>query len=195
MGYTDKTWEVVNKVIADNDVKSMVDLGAQNDFSQPNLPAPYVRSIMESRGIDYIAIDLNGEDGCLVLDLSKQIHIGSFPLVMDAGTSEHVGNDGKPDIESFYNCWLNKFNLCEMLGIIVSENPKTGNWIGHGFSYVSKDFYEKLSKIAQLDIVVLEEHPACGNTTDGYNIICVMKKYGEGFPTFEEFKTLDVRTS
>jgi hypothetical protein len=45
-----------------------------------------------------------------------------------------------------------------------------------------------LSRVSGLYVVEIGEHPASGNTTDGYNIWCIMKKVENLFPTFEQFK-------
>lgn len=195
MGYTQHSWDIVNYAIDNFKPKSMVDLGSQNNYAQPNLPAPFVRATIEPMGIEYTSIDLSGEDGCLVLDLTKPIKIGQFPLVCDMGTSEHLGKGGKYDVEAFYNGWLNKHNLCEIGGIIISENPKSESWPSHGFQYMTNGFYEGLEKVSDYEILDLHSWPACGNEKDGWNIVCVMKKNGDKFPDLETFSKLDFRTS
>ena len=133
-------------------------------------------------------IDLNGENGSSVIDLSKPMEINEqYDLVTDFGTSEHVE-------KSLYNCWANKFNLCKTGGFILSENPKTGNWKGHGFHYYTLEFYEKLAEVCpSLELLFVGETPAHGNSIDGWNVYCLFRKVGESWISAEQFKTLDIR--
>lgn len=195
MGYTQHTFDLVDNAIALINAKSMIDLGAQNNYAQSNLPAPFVRETY-NKNLSYASIDLSGEDGALPLDLSVGIDIGKVhDLVVDAGTSEHIGKGGKFDWKAYYNCWLNKHHLLKVGGIMVNENPKTGNWPGHGFNYVSQEFYQELVSLSGYELIDLHEHPAMHNTTDGWNVVAVMKKVSEKFPSFEQFKKLPLKKS
>ena len=199
MGYTGFSKQIINTVIKTYDPKSVIDLGAQQDYDQPNLPAPYIDGWYKDKGMEYHSVDANGENESWVKDLGvypmEDISYDRFDLVVDAGTSEHIEQDGAFSWEAIYNCWLNKHNLLKEDGIMVSENPKTGNWPGHGFNYVSKEFYRQLEAATDYHIILLDEHPAMGNDTDGWNVICVMQKRSDKFPTFEEFQTLDLKTA
>lgn len=195
MGYTGKTIELIDLVI--DKVQTVIDLGAQNDYRANYLPAPYVRNTYyKEKDKQYDSIDLSLEDGAFGFDLS-QLH--EFPrqydLLVDAGTSEHVGNNGKFGWRAIYNCWKNKHNLVKVGGFMVNENPKTGNWPGHGFNYYTTDFYKRLAAIADYSLINLGEHPAMGNTTDGWNVYCVMQKTKENFITFEQFKECGIKTN
>ncbi|HYG49276.1 MAG TPA: hypothetical protein VD905_00160, partial [Flavobacteriales bacterium] len=175
-------------------------------------PAPYANEYYNAKGLKYACIDLNEENHAFKIDLSKpftgKIHLNDgsayspegenemlFDLITDYGTSEHVGKDGKHNIEAYYNCWKTKYDLLKVGGVMISENPKTGNWPGHGFNYVDKNFYLRLCGFLGFDLITLEEHPAMGNTTDGWNVVCVFVKRRPDFITLEEFKTLGVKTS
>ncbi len=196
MGYTSHTIQLIEKFVNEEFTSSpfVIDLGAQNNYSQPNLPAPYMSEWYKERGVEYLSIDINGENGSLPIDLSIPLttNIKQACILVDAGVSEHIEKGGKHDIEAFYNCWKIKHDLLRVSGILFSENPKTGNWPGHGYNYVSKEFYLELEKISGLEIIDLHEHPAMGNDQDGWNIVCSMVKMTDKFPTLEEFKTLPV---
>lgn len=196
MGYTQHTFDKVMEIFRDNSIKQVLDLGAQNDYRKGNLPAPYMSEVYKEMGVHYISIDANGENKSLDWDLGKElIFLSPFDIVVDAGTSEHVGKNGKFDWLAIYNCWLNKHNALRVGGYMYSENPKTGNWPGHGFQYYTSDFYVKLAGMTDYEIQQLGQHPACNNTKDGWNIFCMMKKKSEVFPTFEQFKTLPLKQS
>lgn len=183
MGVTSFDIQLLERLL--NGVKSVCELGAQNNYAQPRLPAPYMREWYEARGIEYDSIDLSKEDGCIVKDLSiAQKWERQYDLVTDFGTSEHVSD--------YYNCWLNKWNLCKNGGVIISENPKTGNWPRHGKHYLDILFYYDLVAKIGADLLHAGEHPAMGNTTDGWNIWGVIRKSGDYFPSREEFEKLPV---
>lgn len=197
MGYTTKTLELVQKALETITVKFAMDLGAQNLFDQEYPDGnPYASTWYNARQIRYDCIDLNGENAAMRIDLGQQLPANHdrYDLVVDAGTSEHVG-PGKHDIRHFYNCLKAKHELCKTGGIIVSENPKTGSWPKHGFNYYTKEFYEQLAKANGYDIIDLGEHPAMGNEIDGWNVYCIVKKVNDNdFMTLTDFKTLPICT-
>lgn len=197
MGITSFGINLIEECLKIKEIKNVIELGAQNLYNQPKLPAPYADEYYTSIGIDYTCIDLSNENNCLVLDLSQQINIKKqYDLVTDFGTSEHVGDkSGKHDIRSFYQCLKNKHDLCKNGGIILSNNPKTGNWAGHGFQYYTQEFYLKLAEFNNYVIHKLGEHPAMGNTTDGWEIHCILIKNNENFISYEEFQTLPILLS
>lgn len=138
-----------------------------------------------------------------------------WDMVVDAGTSEHVvqmnGYESIPfhdghinsiyptevkDVEAgYYNCWLNKFNLCKVGGFIVSENPKHGHWPDHGYHYITQEFYEQLADMVDVEIIKIGEHPASGNNETGMNIFCILRKTGDKFATQEHFWSLPIYKS
>lgn len=198
MGYTAFSKQLVEKYISEYNPKSVIDLGAQNDFSGPNLPAPYISEWYIEKKIKYACIDLNGENGAAKQDLSmvfKSPRGWQDDFVLDMGTSEHIGRDGEFDWEAIYNCWCNKFFLCREGGIIISENPMSENWPKHGYNYYVSDFYIQLSKIADLNLLEVGRHAATGNVTDGWNVFAVMEKTGSSFCSLEQFKTLPLKQS
>lgn len=172
----------------------MLELGNQtiyfgDDYGKPAKP------MFEKMGFSHISIDLNGEDGAVKSDLSIKtyytimVNCRAFDIVTDFGTSEHI----KP---SLYACWWNKHTNCKYGGYIISENPKTGNWKGHGYWYYTEEFYRNLAKAQGYEIMELGEHPAMGNTTDGWNIYCVLKKIkSNSFITKAQFNKLGINES
>jgi hypothetical protein len=177
---------------------TVIELGSQNIYDGQYPHGTYASMFYMALGFTkYSSIDLNGENFSLKLDLSiDQKFKPEWDMVTDFGTSEHVGvAHGKWDWRPIYYCWKNKHNLLKVGGIMINENPKTGNWPGHGFNYYTKDFYEQLCKVADYKILEIGEFPAEGNTTDGWNVFCVLEKTGDKFPSLNEFKKLDIRQS
>lgn len=198
MGYTGNTKRIIQTVINTYNTKTVIDLGSQQDYDQPHLPAPYVDGWYTAQGVKYACIDLNGENGAFKIDLGLpwlEYDEGNTDLVVDAGTSEHVGREGSFSWEAIYNCWGNKHNLLKEGGIMVNENPKTGNWPGHGLNYYTKDFYRALEAATDYHVILLDEHPAMENRIDGWNVVCVMQKKSDRFPSLEEFMKLGIQTS
>lgn len=186
MGVTSFSMQLIERYLPG--VKNVCELGAQNNYAQPKLPAPYMKEWYEARGIEYDCIDLSAENGCTVADLSKVLEFEEgepqrFDLVTDFGTSEHVSD--------YYNCWLNKWNLCKDGGVIISENPMTGNWPGHGLHYLDTNFYFELAEALGCKLMGTGTQAACNNTTDGWNVWGIIVKQGE-FLSAEEFKKLPV---
>jgi len=197
MGYTSETIHRVEHIISTHGIRTVVDLGAQNNYSQPHLPAPYMSEWYLNRNIDYVAIDINGENGSLPLNLAMPLpdDIGQFDMLVDAGTSEHVGVDGAFSKWAIFQCWKNKHELVKPGGFMICENPKTGNWPGHGFNYYTEEFYTRLAKYCNYEILELGQHPAMGNVTDGWNIHCIIRKREDNlFMSIGDFEKCEIQT-
>jgi|SRR5688572_433739 len=196
MGITAASIELLQK--HSTGLKTVLELGAQNlydkDYNDIN---PYASDWYYKNGIlFYHCIDLNGENYAEQFDLSKKYDIDErYDLVTDFGTSEHIGTDGKFNIEAIYNCWWNKHNWLNPGGIMINENPKTGNWPKHGFNYYTEEFYKLLVTYMGYEILELGSIPAMGNTRDGWNVYCVLKKITEReFIDLNYFKKLGIKT-
>lgn len=198
MGYTDFTISKIMPLL--KATSQVVDLGAQNNYSHnAGFPAPYMSDWYEDRSVLYECIDLNGENNAIVKDLGEPGIMSEFKwpfgLVVDAGTSEHVGRNGEFSWQAIYNCWRNKFDLCNDHGLIYSENPLTGNWPLHGFNYYTTEFYYQLAEHSGLSIIDIGLHPACHNTRNGWNVWCILRKTGPQFVSQAVFETFNLRTS
>lgn len=175
MGVTKHTFDLINRYAKPGD--TMLELGSQNIYFGDHY-GRFAKDMFEAMGIKHTSVDLNGEGGCLVKDLTKPLELGEFDIITNAGTSEHT-ND-------LYACYKNMWDACKEGGYIISENPKTGNWPGHGNYYLTVGFYLGMCG----ELMEYGEHPAMGNTTDGWNVYGVIKKQGE-FMSREDFETLE----
>ncbi len=193
MGITDFSLIILNKYVKTND--KVLELGAQNLYASEFEGSPYADLYYKRKQCKYTCLDLNEENNALNLDLATKLSLDKYNVVTDFGTSEHVGINGKHDAKAFYNCWLNKHNACEVGGLIISENPKTGNWPGHGFNYVTENFYRKLAEYNGYEILEIGEHPAMNNIENGWNIYCVLRKTQDKFMTLTNFKKLEFYTA
>lgn len=196
MGYTEHTVNLIEKAIRAYHPQSVIDAGAQNMYNQPYLPAPYASGFYEWKGIDYQSVDLSGENGSHQWDLGTELKdLPVADLFVCAGTKEHVGHNGAFSWDATYNCFLNYHRMTKVGGIQIHENPKTGHWPFHGFSFYTEDFYHQLSSASGYRILEIGECCAMGNCETGRNIWCVMEKTSEEFPTLDTFKTFSLKTS
>jgi hypothetical protein len=214
MGYTLAEVNLISKYVKPG--MSVLDFGSQNLYVNPLENPPFVSQWYNQIGIaDYTCIDLAGDNNALRIDVSKErTWPRQYDLVVDGGFGEHIVQAEEYETISFhgghinsvypkegqvtnkllgfYNFWVNKYKLCKNGGMIVSVNPKTGNWPGHCYHYLTQDFYFGITHLLDCDIVELTESPAMGNTETGWNIICILEKQSDRFPTFKEFQTLPI---
>lgn len=216
MGITASDIQLIEKAVQlKPDIKTVCELGSQNLYLYNDPKPPFASTWYEGRGIKYRCIDMAGDNNAIDLDLSIKRDVvwgDRFDLVTDFGTSEHVVrvqeyqsvafheghiNSVYPKErptedqirEGFYNCWVNKHDLLRYDGLMINVNPKTGNWPGHGYTYLTKDFYLKLAELMEYEILHLEDHAAMGNTISGWNVCCILRKnVDRPFISFEEFQ-------
>jgi hypothetical protein len=195
MGITNFDLEILDKVIDEYKPKSVIELGDQQTYVMGEHYGHHANWYYESKGItNYKCIDLNGNNNCLVWDLSKpQENTEHFDLVTNFGTVEHIGDNGQFSLEASYNCFKTMHDLLNIGGIVINENPKTGHWEKHGFIFMTQDFYLEFAKVAGYEIIHIGEVGAMGNWQTGMNVFCVLKKNSEKFPTLEQFKKLPLK--
>lgn len=212
MGITSSDIVLIEKAKQINPgIKSVCELGSQNLYLGFDPKPPFASVWYQKEGIDYSCIDLAGDNHALKYDLGKPFEIDKkFDLVTDFGTSEHVVNmeeftevafheghinsvypKGNFEIESgFYNCWKNKHALLEIGGLMINVNPKTEHWPGHGYTYITEEFYHELVKVAGYEIVEIGENCAMGNCESGKNIFSILRKISDQFPSMDEFSKI-----
>lgn len=218
MGITSSDIILINKALEiEPDIRTVIELGSQNLYLADTNPVfpPFASDWYKAKELRYACIDMAGDNGASKFDLSseKSLPFNGFDLVTDFGTSEHVVANIPMESHSFheghihsmyptkiptedeiqlgyYRCWKKKHELMDLHGILISVNPKTGNWPFHGYTYITKEFYEKLADMMDYDILHLEENEAMGNP-EAVNIECILRKK-ESAPFIElgEFKLL-----
>lgn len=211
MGINDMNLKTLEWIMDRYCIMSVLELGAQN-FYQHYKSVPYgsyASNYYKLRGVEYYkCIDLNNENNALNLDLSIVHNVGKFDMVTDFGTSEHIAGYTNEDenkivfdgnntwkhsdnhtagLEAFYNCWTTKYNNSKML--ILSSNPATNHWKGHGNFYYTKQFYERLCELTGMRPIILEEHFAMGNYIDGKEICCCLDIRGSTWISLDQFKS------
>lgn len=162
----------------------MLELGAQNMYDNGHY-GWIAKDYFESINIHHISVDIIEHQGCVQCDL-RELHPfnAKNDIVTNFGTAEHV--DG-----SLYNPFKNIHNACKVDGIMIHENPKTGNWPSHGQHYFTMGFYPEFAMACGYQVVELTEEPAMGNVIDGWNVSCVLKKLSDNeFITEEQFNKI-----
>lgn len=195
MGITGHSINLIDKAIIHRSltdrqaVLSVIELGAQNMYDQTyeTERGPYASTYYRNRGMKYNCIDLNGENAALKLDLEKSIkHDYQYDLVTNFGTSEHIKNQ--------HAVFGTIHKLTKVGGMIICENPKTGNWPQHGLNYYTQEFYQNLCKALNYTLVEVGEYPAMGNKESGWNIYAIMKKTeAKVFPTEKQFDKFGIK--
>jgi len=119
-------WELYTPLVG----KTMLELG-----NKRNGEWTYKR-YFESLGHQHMSVDINGLDGALPLDLTKPLTLGTFDMISNIGTSEHVTPQAP--------CWRNMLEAMHIGSVLVSTTPKCGHWQWHGEWYPYPRFYHEL---------------------------------------------------
>ena len=114
------------------------------------------KAFFESIGFRHVSVDINGEDGALPLDLSKPIDLGTFDMVSNLGTSEHVSEDR---YTGQIQCWRNILEAMHIGSVLVSITPQPGTWLKHGTWYPHESFFHALAKCNGLEAERVSNRP------------------------------------
>ena len=110
------------------------------------------------RGFEHVSVDLNGLNGSLVRDLRRpeqfQDWHGSFDILTNAGTTEHV-----EPFESQYECFGILHDCIKVGGVAIHllpdvlERDEHGAWKNHCRHYYSESFFEVLAKECSYELL------------------------------------------
>jgi hypothetical protein len=186
MGITQLSLDRINRHLQPK--SKMLIIGCQNLYNADNymeIAHPY----FESLGHTVRSIDILGCNGSEVADLREDLKLSPiYDIVNDCGSKEHV--DG-----NLYQPFKNLHEACKVGGIMIHENPMTGNWPGHGQHYFTQKFYEQIAKDCDYEILELTEESAMGNDVDGWNVSCVLLKTSDKFCSLKQFLKYDLKTN
>lgn len=100
------------------------------------------KSILQFFGVRHVSFDTNGRDDCVVQDLGVPINdrtlLGTFDMVTNFGTSEHVRNGQ-------YWAFRNAHELIRPGGLMVHAVPRTGTCRRHGAWHYTADWFSWLA--------------------------------------------------
>jgi len=121
-------WELYQPLVG----TSMLELG-----DKCNGAATY-KAFFTARGYRHVSVDWNRRHGALSLDLRKPLNLGTFDMVTNIGTTEHVA-DQKP-------VWRNLLEAMHVGSVLVSTTPLPGDWWWHGEWHPTPVFFELLAQ-------------------------------------------------
>jgi hypothetical protein len=141
--FPNRSWEleILNPLVGN----SMLELGNKRKGDL------VYKTVFESLGFRHVSVDTNGKDGSLPLDLREPLNLGTFDMVTNFGTSEHVS---VTDYQGQEACWLNIVDACHAGSILISVTPNKNypGWHNHGRWYPDERFYEELAKCNGFDV-------------------------------------------
>lgn len=111
-----------------------------------------VQEFYAKQGAKVISIDINGKDGALKHDLTKEIPgslLAKHDVVINAGTTEHIDDQ--------YAVFRNINDLCDENALIFHMVPAVGHWIRHGLFGYSLSFFINLAKLCHYELLALEQ--------------------------------------
>lgn len=183
MGITQLSLTRIEKYIHPDD--NILILGCQNLYNTDNY-GQVAHDYYADQGYPVRTIDIAGCQGSEVADLREDLAMHpEYSLILQHGTIEHI------DDKTLYQAFKNIHEACAVDGTMIHENPKRGNWPGHGYHYFTCKFYEELAELCGYDLAECVEEPAMGNVTDGWNICAVLiKRSHYPFPGKTKFNAI-----
>jgi SAM-dependent methyltransferase len=107
------------------------------------------KEVYLSYGVEaHVAIDLNGKDGAMPLNLDDPVpfvFVDQFDVITNYGTSEHVNDQ--------YHLFKNAHDMCRVDGIIINIVPREGHWPGHCRHYYTERFTQSLAEACGYEMV------------------------------------------
>jgi hypothetical protein len=144
--------------------------------------------IYTARGVQHTSIDLNGNEGALVINLDKPVPdylLNKFDLVTNYGTVEHVNNQ--------FQVLKNIHDMTRQNGIMIHSFPPVGQWPEHCRYYYTIEFVKQLAKLCNYEIINLKVLKTFVEKEyrkdDNYDFIMVtFQKTSDKFATKDQFK-------
>lgn len=136
----------------------MLELGDQVIKAKSGISEGTGKDYFTRLGFDHTSVDLNGNRGALVKDLTVSEDFSEWPeyfdIITNSGTTEHV-----EPFESQYECFKILHNCLKIGGIIIHLVPdakelKNGYFVNHCNYYYSEDFFNDL--YTNSDYIILE---------------------------------------
>ena len=169
--------------------------------------------LFEHLGVEHTSVDLNGLDGALKVDLTKDFmtdeapswwddsnpdlkqYFEYFDVVTNCGTTEHVDNENG---HNNYNAWKNLHNFLRVDGLHFSSLPAIGYWPDHCNIYYNCEFFEKLCDYCNYDLLYNEINaspdqliPESGYKPEANIRAAFVKTKDSKFLTEEEFSSFN----
>ncbi len=136
-------WELYNPLVG----STMLELGNKKK-SAGEVVFTY-KDVFTSLGFQHTSVDTNGLDGALPKDLTKPLGLGTFDMVSNIGTTEHVS---ETSWSGQVACWKNIAEAMHVGSVLVSITPRPGAWQHHGTWYPHKEFFTELARLNGLEV-------------------------------------------
>jgi hypothetical protein len=136
-------WELFDPLVG----SSILELGNKKK-SAGDVTFTY-KDVFKSLGFRHVSVDTNGLDGALPKDLRKPLNLGTFDMVSNIGTSEHVSEN---DWDGQVACWRNIVEAMHVGSVLVAITPRPGSWLRHGTWYPHKEFYTELARLNGMEV-------------------------------------------
>lgn len=170
MGITQLSLNRINRYLKPE--SKILIIGCQNLYDNEHY-GEIAHTYFKGLGHDVKSIDILGCNGSEVADLRDDLGFKpEYDMVNDCGSKEHIAG-------GLYKPFLNMHEACKIGGVMIHENPKTGNWPQHGQHYFTQEFYTCLAENCDYDILELTSEAAMGNVESGWNVCCVLKMLPE----------------
>lgn len=145
----------------------MLELGDQVVKKKSGIPERTGKEYFTNLGYDHISVDLNGNRGSLVKDLTKPTDFEEWPAYFDiltnSGTTEHV-----EPFESQYNCFKIIHDCVKVGGLMIHLLPdittlQEGHFVNHCNYYYSEKFFNDLAVNSNYTILenTIMDHLRC----------------------------------
>lgn len=132
-------WELYCPLVG----KSMLELG-----NKKNGEFIY-KTFFKSLGYRHVSVDTNGQDGALRKDLTRPLELGTFDMVTNIGTTEHVSEH---NYRGQIACWKNIMEAMHVGSVLICTTPAKDSWRHHGVWYPEPLFYEELARLNGLEL-------------------------------------------
>jgi len=120
-------WELYSPLVG----RTMLELGDKRNGN-----ATY-KAFFTARGYRHVSVDWNAKNGALPLDLRVPLKLGTFDMVTNIGTTEHVDEQ--------VGVWRNLLEAMHAGSVLVSTTPLPGDWWWHGYWHPDETFFEELA--------------------------------------------------
>lgn len=148
----------IGKVFSSTLGLKMLELGDQVIKETEPIEQKTGKDYFSHLGYNHTSVDLNGDHGAIVKDLTKEEQFlewyNYFDIVTNAGTTEHVEPYDKQ-----YECYKILHNVAKVGAVTihlipdVDERDNKGIWWKHCHYYYSYDFFEMLAKECEYKIL------------------------------------------
>lgn len=140
----------------------LMDIGQETQFMRSD---EYYRR----NGLKIKSVDIHGKNRALPIDLSLESEERfEADLLTDFGTVEHV--------KGLYKALLNCHNWTKTGGTMIHANPKTKTYPGHGVSFFTMEFWEKLALSNGYHLVEVSEKAPYSDENPDKEVIAVLVK-------------------